>query len=150
MFAMEMSTRWRQELTWRCFLACAITIVVVRTCVTTCVSHGQCANLKWGSLIWFQVSPSFIITVVKPRGKSAQKQSGNQHSGFCCVLRHFSGTWILSKLFFIREGSSHKRVMIGTAIVFVLATPWLQSECSLLTVCLPPAVSVWAQNRPQF
>lgn len=56
MFAMEMSTRWRQELTWRCFLACAITIVVVRTCVTTCVSHGQCANLKWGSLIWFQVS----------------------------------------------------------------------------------------------
>lgn len=51
---MEMSTRWRKELTWRCFLACAVSIVVVRECVIKCIALGHCSNLKWGSLIWFQ------------------------------------------------------------------------------------------------
>jgi hypothetical protein len=32
----------------------AITIVVVRYSVSTCVSHGHCAFLQWGSLAWFQ------------------------------------------------------------------------------------------------
>jgi len=45
---------WRKELTWRCFLVSAITIVMVRYLVSTCVSHGHCAYLQWGSLAWFQ------------------------------------------------------------------------------------------------
>lgn len=53
-FAMEMSTRWRKELTWRCFLVCAISIVVVRYSVSECVRGGHCSYLSWGSLIWFQ------------------------------------------------------------------------------------------------
>jgi chloride channel 7 len=53
LFAMEMSTRWRKELTWRCFLVSAISICVVRYMVTSCVSHGHCTYLQWGSLIWF-------------------------------------------------------------------------------------------------
>ncbi|PNH00895.1 Chloride channel protein CLC-d [Tetrabaena socialis] len=55
MFAMEMSTRWGKEITWRCFLACAITIVVVREAVNLCSTHGHCKSLQWGSLIWFQI-----------------------------------------------------------------------------------------------
>jgi hypothetical protein len=47
-------TSWRKELTWRCFLVAAITIVVVRYLVATCVSRGHCAYLAWGSLAWFQ------------------------------------------------------------------------------------------------
>lgn len=59
LFAMEMSTRWRKELTWRCFLVSAITIVVVRWSISTCVAHGHCAYLRWGSLAWFsQAYPS--------------------------------------------------------------------------------------------
>lgn len=46
--------RWRKELTWRCFLVSAITIVVVRYSTTVCLSHGHCTNLGWGSLAWFQ------------------------------------------------------------------------------------------------
>lgn len=60
MFAMEMATRWRKELTWRCFLACAISIVVVRLCVTNCVGHGHCSSLAYGSLIWFKVGAAEI------------------------------------------------------------------------------------------
>ena len=45
---------WRKELTWRCFLVSAITIVVVRVAVSACVSRGHCTFLQWGSLIWFQ------------------------------------------------------------------------------------------------
>uniref|UniRef100_A0A383VTF4 Chloride channel protein n=1 Tax=Tetradesmus obliquus TaxID=3088 RepID=A0A383VTF4_TETOB len=54
LFAMEMSTRWRKELTWRCFLVSAITIVVVKYSISICVSHGHCSYLQWGSLAWFQ------------------------------------------------------------------------------------------------
>eukprot|EP00878_Enallax_costatus_P010897 GHUV01011381.1.p1 GENE.GHUV01011381.1~~GHUV01011381.1.p1 ORF type:complete len:670 (+),score=126.18 GHUV01011381.1:946-2955(+) len=54
LFSMEMSTRWRKELTWRCFLVSAITIVVVRYSTTVCLSRGHCTNLGWGSLAWFQ------------------------------------------------------------------------------------------------
>ena len=32
----------------------AITIVVVRVAVSSCVARGHCAFLQWGSLIWFQ------------------------------------------------------------------------------------------------
>lgn len=53
LFAMEMSTRWRKELTWRCFLVSALTIVVVRWSISACVAHGHCAYLRWGSLAWF-------------------------------------------------------------------------------------------------
>ncbi|KAL6760232.1 voltage gated chloride channel-domain-containing protein [Haematococcus lacustris] len=56
LFAMEMSTRWRKELTWRAFMACAITVVVVRLLNTICVGHSMCSMLQWGSLIWFQMS----------------------------------------------------------------------------------------------
>ncbi len=53
---MEMSTRWGKEITWRCFLACSITILVVREAVNICNAHsGYCKFLKWGSLIWFKV-----------------------------------------------------------------------------------------------
>ncbi|KAJ9522064.1 hypothetical protein QJQ45_005109 [Haematococcus lacustris] len=55
LFAMEMSTRWRKELTWRAFMACAITVVVVRLLNTICVGHSMCSMLQWGSLIWFQL-----------------------------------------------------------------------------------------------
>ncbi|GIL88475.1 hypothetical protein Vretimale_15336 [Volvox reticuliferus] len=55
LFAMEMSTRWGKEIMWRCFLACAITIVVVREAVNICSTHGHCKSLQWGSLIWFQL-----------------------------------------------------------------------------------------------
>lgn len=66
LFAMEISTRWRQELTWRCFLAAAITVVVVRECLNICklytpgnsglsVDQQQCFFLKWGSLVAFNV-----------------------------------------------------------------------------------------------
>eukprot|EP00798_Chlamydomonas_sp_ICE-L_P020091 gene20092-26809_t len=51
---MELATRWRKDLTIRCFLAAAITIVVVRLCVSACVKHHMCSQLKYGSLIWFQ------------------------------------------------------------------------------------------------
>ncbi|KAG2451001.1 hypothetical protein HYH02_004271 [Chlamydomonas schloesseri] len=56
LFAMEMSTRWGKEIMWRCFLACAITIVVVREAVTICSTHGHCKSLQWGSLIWFKIT----------------------------------------------------------------------------------------------
>jgi chloride channel 7 len=56
LFSMEMSTRWRKELTWRAFLACAITVVVVRLLNGACVQHNHCSILQWGSLIWFQAS----------------------------------------------------------------------------------------------
>lgn len=55
MFAMEMATRWSKELTYKTFLAVAITILVVREAVTVCGIHGHCQSLKWGSLIWFKV-----------------------------------------------------------------------------------------------
>ena len=45
---------WRKELTWRCFLVSAVTIVVVRYLVASCVARGRCAYLQWGSLAWFQ------------------------------------------------------------------------------------------------
>jgi hypothetical protein len=62
--------RWRKELTWRCFLVSAITIVVVRYLVSTCVAHGRCAYLQWGSLAWFnQAYPSPYAQV----------------GGFCCL-----------------------------------------------------------------
>jgi hypothetical protein len=46
------SCRWRKELTWRCFLVSAITIVVVKYSISICVSHGHCSYLQWGSLAW--------------------------------------------------------------------------------------------------
>ncbi|GIL88500.1 hypothetical protein Vretifemale_16473 [Volvox reticuliferus] len=52
---MEMSTRWGKEIMWRCFLACAITIVVVREAINICSTHGHCKSLQWGSFIWFQL-----------------------------------------------------------------------------------------------
>ena len=55
MFAMEISTRWRKDLTTRCFLACAITIVVVRSAIIVCKGYGECYELKYGSLIFFDV-----------------------------------------------------------------------------------------------
>jgi chloride channel 7 len=55
LFAMEMSTRWRQELTWRAFMACAITVMVVRLLNMICLQHHMCDMLQWGSLIWYQV-----------------------------------------------------------------------------------------------
>lgn len=51
---MEMSTRWRKELTWRCFLVSAVTIVAVRCLVASCVAKGHCSHLAWASLAWFQ------------------------------------------------------------------------------------------------
>jgi hypothetical protein len=48
--------RWSKQLTWRCFLAAAVTIVVVRFSVEKCVDHGHCKYLSWASLIWFQQS----------------------------------------------------------------------------------------------
>ncbi|KAG2483148.1 hypothetical protein HYH03_017993 [Edaphochlamys debaryana] len=56
LFAMEMSTRWGKEIMWRCFLACAITIVVVREAVNICSGSGHCKQLRWGSLIWFKIT----------------------------------------------------------------------------------------------
>lgn len=47
------AARWRKELTWRCFLVSAITIVVVRYTVATCTAHGHCSSLRFGSLAWF-------------------------------------------------------------------------------------------------
>lgn len=69
MFAMEMSTRWGKEITWRCFLACAITIVVVREAVNICSIHGHCSALKWGSLIWFQVRTAVRCRAVPACGQ---------------------------------------------------------------------------------
>lgn len=37
LFSMEMSTRWSKELTWRCFMATAITFMVVRLLTLMCV-----------------------------------------------------------------------------------------------------------------
>lgn len=54
MFSMEMSTRWRKELTWRSFMACAITILVIRLLNMVCIDHNMCSMLQWGSLIWFK------------------------------------------------------------------------------------------------
>ena len=67
---MEMSTRWRKELTWRCFLACAVSIVVVRECVGKCIGLGHCSNLKWGSLIWFQVRRATLRRAAAPEGRA--------------------------------------------------------------------------------
>jgi hypothetical protein len=37
----------------------ALTIVVVRWSISTCVAHGHCTYLRWGSLAWFnQAYPS--------------------------------------------------------------------------------------------
>jgi hypothetical protein len=55
LFAMEISTRWRKDLTWRCFLAAAITVVVVRSAIQICSGYGACYELKYGSLIFFNV-----------------------------------------------------------------------------------------------
>ncbi|GBF95490.1 chloride channel CLC-c [Raphidocelis subcapitata] len=71
LFAMEMSTRWRKELTWRCFLVSAITIVVVRYLVSTCVAHGHCAYLQWGSLAWFQQAYPSPYSQARGRGERA-------------------------------------------------------------------------------
>ncbi len=75
LFAMEMSTRWRKELTWRAFMACAITVVVVRLLNIMCVQHQMCSMLQWGSLIWFSVSDTFW-----PTRQTPHKQQGR----FCC------------------------------------------------------------------
>lgn len=58
LFAMEMSTRWRKELTWRAFMACAITVVVIRLLNKSMCGHGLydvCKYLKYSSLITFEV-----------------------------------------------------------------------------------------------
>lgn len=52
---MELSSRWRKDLTWRCFLAAAITIVVVQSAILICNGVGECYELKYGSLIFFEV-----------------------------------------------------------------------------------------------
>jgi hypothetical protein len=31
----------------------ALTIVVVRWSISTCVAHNHCTYLRWGSLAWF-------------------------------------------------------------------------------------------------
>ena len=58
---MELSSRWRKDLTWRCFLAAAITIVVVQSAILICKGVGECYELKYGSLIFFEVSVGVIL-----------------------------------------------------------------------------------------
>jgi hypothetical protein len=48
--------RWSKQLTWRCFLAAAVCIVVVRFSVEKCVEHGHCSYLSWASLIGFNLT----------------------------------------------------------------------------------------------
>lgn len=38
---MELSTKWRPELTWRAFFACAATAYCITSCVGSCVSSEQ-------------------------------------------------------------------------------------------------------------
>lgn len=38
---MELSTKWRPELTWRAFFACAATAYCITSCVGSCVSTAQ-------------------------------------------------------------------------------------------------------------
>lgn len=56
LFALEMSTRWRTELTWRCLFACAVTAWVVRSMTALCNRFGDCGFLNWGSLLFFKVT----------------------------------------------------------------------------------------------
>lgn len=56
LFALEMSTRWRTELTWRCLFACAVTAWVVRSLTALCKTFGHCGFLNWGSLLFFKVT----------------------------------------------------------------------------------------------
>jgi chloride channel 7 len=55
-FAMETSTRWSKELTWRCFLATAVAVLVVRALVAACAGRGLCSQLRWGSLAYMDAS----------------------------------------------------------------------------------------------
>ena len=55
MFAMELATRWRKDLTWRCFLAAAITIVVVGGCLV----EGRQFQVAVEGIVWADATVSF-------------------------------------------------------------------------------------------
>ena len=58
LFAMELSTRWRAELSWRCLFTSAVTATVVKTGVSIFsreCPHGSCGFLTYGSLVFFNV-----------------------------------------------------------------------------------------------
>ena len=55
LFVMELSTRWRPELTWRTFFACAVTAYAIASCVGDCsrdaASVQRCAFYTSGGLL---------------------------------------------------------------------------------------------------
>jgi chloride channel 7 len=68
LFAMEISTRWSKELTWRCFLAAAVAVLVVRGLVAACAGRGLCSQLRWGSLAFMNASyPASIPLALAPQ-----------------------------------------------------------------------------------
>jgi len=56
LFAMEVSTRWSKELTWRCFLAAAVSVLAVRASVAACAARGLCGQLRWSSLAYLDAA----------------------------------------------------------------------------------------------
>ncbi|GAX84673.1 hypothetical protein CEUSTIGMA_g12094.t1 [Chlamydomonas eustigma] len=119
MFAMEISTRWRKDLTTRCFLACAITIVVVQAAILICNGYGECYELKYGSLIFFnqqypahfeQIWAAAILAVI---------------GGYVSCLFTSFNTWIClvrkkwSKIMWARM-LEVVCISIGTSIVFYI------------------------------
>lgn len=57
LFVMELSTRWRRELTWRTFFACAVTSFTMAACASGCVTGAgaaapqRCAFYTSGGLL---------------------------------------------------------------------------------------------------
>lgn len=55
LFVMELSTRWRPELTWRAFFACAACAYCIMACVGNCSSsqsdRSRCAYYTAGGLL---------------------------------------------------------------------------------------------------
>ena len=54
LFVMELSTRWRPELTWRTFFACALTSYAIAACVGDCsqeANQWQCTFYTSGGLV---------------------------------------------------------------------------------------------------
>jgi hypothetical protein len=78
--ALSRPRRWSKQLTWRCFLAAAVTILVVRFSVDKCLDHGHCQYLSWASLIWFQQSFPTPYDQVRPPGQWGRQAAGRRCS----------------------------------------------------------------------
>lgn len=62
LFIMELSTKWRPELTWRTFFACAATAYCISSCVGSCVSSAQRSKCAFYTSGGFMSVPKLPFT----------------------------------------------------------------------------------------